>query len=471
MVGVVRSSLLARKLNNRRSINTLLYLATSAQFLGVHNSSTYNSFVAASSTTCFISSSSVSRTSLRLSFSSSSFIRSLSLKVPDTDTDTAMSNSNFKQSIRVVSYNLLSSHLAAPSHHTKCDPDHLQADNRFPKIIAKLQREIENSSHHSSSDSIEETAPVVFCLQEVSHDWARQLHVFFAERGYHFITALYGRKFSGYMGIGTAYPTAHFQTLDVDLCRLSDTRKGGWPKPREDLNQPSLFSKFIYNPLMSAAQSIGVLSIPPTNPWEKSQYRSNEFIAVQLQRRNKQQVNNNQTPPIWIGNYHMPCAFREPAIMTIHCDLVAKRIQDLAKNDAFILAGDFNITPDSPHYTFLTSGQFNQQKDDSTSSSSPSPYPPIRYGVEWQSNIQKMKSAYALHNNGKESDFTNYAHNGAMSDESFIDTLDYIFLSDDHEWNVKDVHPLRHRDDVKDGPFPNADEPSDHVMIAATLQL
>jgi hypothetical protein len=54
--------------------------------------------------------------------------------------------------------------------------------------------------------------------------------------------------------------------------------------------------------------------------------------------------------------------------------------------------------------------------------------------------------------------------------EPFIETLDYIFLSE--EWRVKDVKPICHRSDViNDSPsFPNEEEPSDHVLIATTVE-
>ena len=282
-----------------------------------------------------------------------------------------------------------------------------------------------------------------------------------------------------------------------------------WKKVRKSIEYIGLVS-----PLKSSS----------VDPWEKSQYRSNEFIAIQLQRKNTEgSEHEHEHEPIWIANYHMPCAFREPAVMTLHCELVAQRIQSLAKScvsssssssqeieknhqdcdsgtgkgdtktnantnantssHAFVLAGDFNIMPDSVQYRFLTTGQFDSDVDvenigDNTdlpaaAASAHSSYPPIRYGTKWDPNsIAKMRSAYATYANGKESDFTNYAHNGALSNESFIGTLDYIFLSHDHDWVVKDVLPLKHRDEIlTDGPFPNADEPSDHVMIGATLEI
>ena len=406
-----------------------------------------------------------------------------------------------KQTVHVVSYNLLSSHLADPSEHTKCDPQHLEADNRLPKILDKLQAEIDkqersgsDGSMNSSPSSSSTATPVVFCLQEVSHDWAKHLHAFFAERGYHFITALYGKSCSGYMGIGTAYPIKHFKTLKVDICRLSDIRPGGWPAPEEgtnDTDQPGLITTYLFNPMVNIATRFGLIQrskSKSSDPWEKSQYRHNQFIAVMLQKKYILNNNTSYFQPIWIGNYHMPCAFRDQAVMTIHCDLVAHRIQSLASHDKdtittsnsgsnrhpYVLAGDFNILPDSPQYELLTTGilPHNDDENNEVNSSTNSPLPQTKYGIEWKSSSTKMKSAYATFNeDGREPDHTNYAHNGAISDESFIGTLDYIFVSDEHDWTVKDVVSLKHRVDVENGPYPNEVEPSDHVLIAATLKV
>lgn len=92
-------------------------------------------------------------------------------------------------------------------------------------------------------------------------------------------------------------------------------------------------------------------------------------------------------------------------------------------------------------------------------------YPTPKNGMEWKPTMKPMRSAYAL-KNGKEPDFTNYAQ--SRDSEPFIDTLDFIFLS--NEWSVSDVIELPHRENAN-GPFPNLDEkePSDHVMIAATV--
>jgi len=119
-------------------------------------------------------------------------------------------------------------------------------------------------------------------------------------------------------------------------------------------------------------------------------------------------------------------------------------------------SGDFNIKPSEPVYHFLTTGEM-----ETTSLFYPTP----KNGMVWKPTMKRMRSAYAL-KNGNEPDFTNYAQ--SRDGDPFIDTLDFIFLSD--EWKVDSVLELPHRSN-SNGPFPNLDvsEPSDHIMIAASL--
>ena len=81
-----------------------------------------------------------------------------------------------------------------------------------------------------------------------------------------------------------------------------------------------------------------------------------------------------------------------------------------------------------------------------------------------------MKSAY-LECNGSEPEFTNLAKS-AFNDTRFIETLDYIWLSDD--FSVKGVRELPSKQSVIDAgiqSYPNSENPSDHVMVWADLAL
>jgi 2',5'-phosphodiesterase len=69
--------------------------------------------------------------------------------------------------------------------------------------------------------------------------------------------------------------------------------------------------------------------------------------------------------------------------------------------------------------------------------------------------------------NGAEPDFTNYAR--IFDDPPFIDSIDFIFVS--RQVEVTGCKPLKHRDEVRSASLPDAEEPSDHVLVAADLRV
>jgi mRNA deadenylase 3'-5' endonuclease subunit Ccr4 len=436
--------------------------------------------------------------------------------------------------LRVVSYNVLSSKLARASHFTQTLPEYLDVDYRLPRILNKLEAEIDRSSAATSLDA-NQPPPAIFCLQEIDYTITSSLHTFFANKGYAFVTGLYGKKFNGYMGIGIAYPLKDFETIKVDVCRLSD--EGDWPRLERSEEREGVIGrvrksikKFTSKTVRSLSEYIGKhlgtqlllgssSKESTIDPWEMSENRFNVLLTVALRFRSA--ANGADGGVFSISNYHMPCAFYCPPVMNIHIDLAVKRVQYLAsktwrelngvieekkewedggateqtdsekaipreawkdanedtstiagqvsiaalenKTVPHILAGDFNILPDSPHYTLITSGKL-QESDPS--------YPPMKYGTKWMPSRQTMDSAYALY--GKEPEFTNYAHLKEEED-AFIGTLDYIFLSQKEGdassgWTVKDTIQLPGRED-SGGPFPNENEPSDHLLIGADLEL
>lgn len=350
--------------------------------------------------------------------------------------------------VRVVSYNVLSSHLASPSYFSTLDPEHLYADKRLPLVLKKLDEEISSSK-----------SSVVVCLQEVSNDWAAAFHTWFANRGYHLVTGLYGKKFNGYMGIAVAYPIQDFETVDVDISRLADKRVGGWPRAPDPTLTDSVLATI--KPFWSVPLGmVGLYKKPKEDHWSMSQRRFNILLTTTL--RDKQ---SGRT--FCVGNYHMPCAFYMPMAMTIHSEMAAKHVQDIAtaaasKDDSssssvpYILCGDWNIKPDSATYKMLTTGKLDAEDET---------FPTPKHGMEWSVTAASMRSAYA-DKDGMEPDFTNYAR--IKENDPFIDTLDYIFLSP--EWKVQSTKSIVNRS-IANGPFPNAKEPSDHVMIRADLEV
>jgi mRNA deadenylase 3'-5' endonuclease subunit Ccr4 len=356
--------------------------------------------------------------------------------------------------IRVVSYNVLSSHLAEPSHFTTYNPDHLEASNRLPVVLKKLEGEIMNSNSRK---------PVIFCLQEVSYDWAGAFHAFFANRGYHLVTGLYGKKYNGYMGIALAWPTAEFEAAKVDISRLSDTRE--WPASPEKPWWEQLWKNAVENPL----RRLQILPSEPESHWSHAARRYNVLLTAVLKHKESQQQ-------FCIANYHMPCAFYAPKVMTTHADMAVAHVQNMALVEEtsgegdeeevlisklpHILAGDFNIKPVDSMYRLMTTGSMDE--------SDPAWPTAHESGALWQPTQQEpVRSAYAVAQ-GREPDFTNYAR--VKEDDPFIDCLDYIFLS--KEWGVTAIQELPNREQAV-GPFPNlnVNEPSDHLLIATDLEL
>jgi len=116
-------------------------------------------------------------------------------------------------SVGVVTYNVLSSHLADPERFCHCKSDDLSASTRLERVISKLEE-------HA-------TAGAIICLQEVSREWVGKLHVFFQPKGYTLVTSLYAGSFSGYMGVAIAFPNNKWCLMDSDIRRVSDTKS--WP--------------------------------------------------------------------------------------------------------------------------------------------------------------------------------------------------------------------------------------------------
>lgn len=137
------------------------------------------------------------------------------------------STNSARNSVNVVSYNVLSSHLASSDYLTKCEPKFLNANYRLNLMKQKLSEKMASGS--------------VICLQEISTTWASPLHTFCLENGYYFISSHYGTGFNGYMGCAVAFPMSKYNLLDVDITCIADT-KNKIRRPKPGLSYFSLFN-------------------------------------------------------------------------------------------------------------------------------------------------------------------------------------------------------------------------------------
>ena len=348
------------------------------------------------------------------------------------------------RSVRVTTYNVLSSSLARADYFSFCNPSWLQGSYRLSKLRDKIDAEVEKKS--------------IICLQEVSTAWAGSLHGFFASRGYHFITGLYGNKFNGYMGVGVAVPLSEYEILDADVTRIADTKTVARTKKATPDNIVLATLKNLQSSLKRLLRALGLLPEKKKGVWEESLNRFNQMISVRLQPKG----DSDSTRAFVVGTYHMPCIFRIPQVMMIHCALSAQHIHKYAAGAPYIYCGDFNIKPDSPMYELLTKGKVDASIPE---------YPaPMNEADNWKPELAApLKSAYK-ELLGKEPEYTNNAR--IVDQEPFVETLDYIFTSEAGGWKVNDVEDLAAKHPPKDSvkePLPSEHEPSDHVLLSAGL--
>lgn len=334
--------------------------------------------------------------------------------------------------IRVVSYNVLSSSLSSSQWFTECRPENCDPDQRFVKLLKKLDAEM--------------NLLAIICLQEIPMEWAGKLFVFFANHGYRFFHSFYGNQFDGYMGVGIAFPMYSYRLTDAHIKTIADL----WPP----IPEPNTFEKARqqFNDILETitawvSDKLSQFFESPTDLNWQVKKRKNRMLAIKLSYKGCE---------FWVATYHMPCAFRTPEVMNVHAALVTQELQTIADMDPCILAGDFNFKPREQGYFLIREGGIGNYS-----------LPPVLTKSErkWSPRLRfPMKSAYKEFC-GAEPDFTNWAV--VKNNPPFIECLDYIFYS--NKLKVVDVLKLPDRNNIQ-GPLPNATEPSDHLMIGAVFQ-
>mmetsp|Transcript_2520 Transcript_2520/g.5822 ORF Transcript_2520/g.5822 Transcript_2520/m.5822 type:complete len:432 (+) Transcript_2520:42-1337(+) len=351
---------------------------------------------------------------------------------------------------RVATYNVLSPNLCSAGYFTFSKPEACEPAKRLARVQNKLDEEIGRNG--------------IICLQEVSHSWLGELHTFFAKNKYTYIHDSYGYHFNGYMGVGVAFNHEKYALEDCKVVRIADTKGGGYAlrnnKPRLSplqmiFHRATGIIKNAFNALMA------LIWKPKPDLWWEVERRTNTAVFLRLQDRESGQK-------MCVSTYHMPCAFRTPPVISAHCSLLVKRINKLAQMDPYVIAGDFNLKPDSPMYELLTTGKF-QSEESKAEGDMPEPaFPGDRWAVA--SKFMPLKSAYAV-TRGNEPEFTNLARTKSQPQGSFIECLDYIFYQGPGIV-AEATDELPSRESVADiVSFPTVDEPSDHIKIAAEFTL
>lgn len=238
--------------------------------------------------------------------------------------------------VKITSYNVLSSHLAAPSWFQACAAEYLDPEYRLNSLKSKLDDEIAQNA--------------VICLQEVSHVWAGSLHAYFSSRNYHFVTALYGNRYNNYMGVAVAVPLSKYTIEDVNIQRVVDTKYSPRkPKPTYWVGLLNYFRGWV----LKFATMLKLYKAP-FDVWDSALYRSNQMICTRLQDK-------ETSKSFVVGTYHMPCMFDYASVMVIHAALSAQHILKYAASLPSIFVGDYNFKPTSAEYEVMTKGKLDNK--------------------------------------------------------------------------------------------------------------
>ena len=270
-------------------------------------------------------------------------------------------------------------------------------------------------------------------------------------------------------GVALAWPQDKYDLVTIDCARLSDDvqeAKQKWEKREEITGIRKLASnlKTRLKNVVSALTSSLEYERPPFDGWKEARKKHNVLVTATLQPKKGGDA-------FCVGTYHMPCLFGsvdKERVMVIHASLAAARVKKVADGKRYVLCGDFNIKPYDACYQLLTQGSLSGDFADRT----PTKPDGDSVAMNFASKVEPpLKSAYVLAN-GKEPDFTNFAYTKPMGADmdAFVETLDYVFLGPG--WAVTGVLPTVAASAIdRSKPYPTADQPSDHCMIAADLQM
>jgi len=337
-----------------------------------------------------------------------------------------------------VTYNVLSNYLVHPGFLKRCPAADLESGVRLSRVQEKLTRPLVQRA--------------VIGLQEVSSDWAGDLHVFFARHGYQVVFVPYGEAFNGRMGVLLAYPSDRFVAESIRLHHVGDSL------PETPSLAPITPPHLSPHGVLSAAGMAEVLGIhrdaldlqsryAPQGPTvEVLNPRQDREWGLAVRRQNvavlaRLRPVSGDLGAFCVGVYHMPCLFRcmeERQTQNIHVLALRTALAGMAKTETepCVLLGDFNIKPGGSAYDLLTGAVLGHAEAPDTA----------RYRRIY-SEFQ-LKSAYA-------------AYHGA---EPGPWTLDYIWMSEGcRVLECPKLDPATQR--------PSATEPSDHLMVEAVVEL
>lgn len=323
-------------------------------------------------------------------------------------------------SVKVVSYNILTKNYCNAKTYGPPEYSDEVIDNnkRYSLLTVVLKKFIDQNA--------------IICLQEVDKVTACDLALFFKSQDYDFHFDSYGTIYDGYMGVAIALHR-NWNVTKIDRHRLADGKS--WPTP--------FITSYWLNRI-----SLGYLGTPPPKYeiWSKARNKWNTMLSLEIDNK------------FTVSCVHLPCSFNDESTMLTFTVLARQRAQTFANDRPFILAGDFNITPDKSVYSALTDTIFNTESLDRD-------YPPED---TWNPNTLNLKSLTSACANPNEPLYTNKVVSRAFGKtNNFMGTLDYILFSPCLTLINANVFPNNMDSYMSKSLCPNEYEPSDHIPIIA----
>lgn len=360
-------------------------------------------------------------------------------------------------SIRITTYNILSPELCNPETYPTADPVDLDAENRKVKIILYLNYAM--------------TCNDVICLQEVSMSWTTNLQLMFERARWSYTWFAYGYKHQGNMGSALAINMSSSSNVTVGDIKISipSYLPVKFPSDHPRPSGPSFLerawtfsSKFmLIEKLISKSKDWLIEDAPPKkyHPfWGSIKARGNAVIMAKLTLKDSYER-------FIVATYHSPCVFgsrENDRKMCIFARLAVESVYEYAGKREVIFAGDFNIRPDSPAYSLLTTGNVgeveNVKEFVELSDTTPDDY------EEHISNQRLLRDIFAEGERGFCKEY--YTVCSKSRSNCFKGVLDYIFVSDMWE-TVELKEPASYLGEHQ----PNRCEPSDHLSISAVLKM
>ena len=164
----------------------------------------------------------------------------------------------------------------------------------------------------------------IFCLQEVGVSYHPMLSKALEEIGY--TGDFYQKMLATQEGLATYYRKSAFECLAV--------------------------KKISYNEMLSEA--LGLIGLDPSlsMEWERDQV----FLMTKLTHLKTREI-------VTIGNIHTIWDyFSQPDVTLLQAALALEHLVKFAEGGAFIFAGDFNVAPHMPTYSFLAKGQLTDSE-------------------------------------------------------------------------------------------------------------